>query len=327
MPADPDALDDRYRTCQACGILRRRIRIAQLAWFATPNGRRRRVAASPSADREPDERPGAGKRRKSPSTASAISLLSPTRRCRVRRAVGTTFRLISATNAPSGQRGSPVTTRVLFSALLALGSAASTLGCATMKQSDTARTGVEQLLISSAADRALDKIDLRPVSHAKVFLDTKFLDCVDKNYITLSLRQRLMVHGCTLVEKAEDAQVIVEVASGGVGTDRNELFLGTSEIPLPPPSPVAIPRLALLERHRAIGTAKISLLAYDAQTRAPVINNGYALARSDHRTWHVLGLGGVNSGSVHDELAKGAGDVDTLNVTQWMANSTTGLWR
>ncbi|MFO0868410.1 MAG: DUF6655 family protein [Pirellulales bacterium] len=220
-----------------------------------------------------------------------------------------------------------MTTRVLFSALLALGSAASTLGCATMKQSDTARTGVEQLLISSAADRALDKIDLRPVSHAKVFLDTKFLDCVDKNYITLSLRQRLMVHGCTLVEKAEDAQVIVEVASGGVGTDRNELFLGTSEIPLPPPSPVAIPRLALLERHRAIGTAKISLLAYDAQTRAPVINNGYALARSDHRTWHVLGLGGVNSGSVHDELAKGAGDVDTLNVTQWMANSTTGLWR
>jgi hypothetical protein len=188
--------------------------------------------------------------------------------------------------------------------------AASFVGCATMKHSDTARTGVEQLLISSAADKALDKVDLRPIAQAKVFLETKYLDCVDKNYIIVSLRQRLMRGGCTLVEKVEDAQVIVEVASGGIGTDRNELFLGTSEIPLPPPSPVSIPRLALMERKRAIGTAKIVVLAYDAKTKAAVINNGFALARSDHRTTNLLGLGGMNSGSVHQELASHDKDLD-----------------
>lgn len=188
--------------------------------------------------------------------------------------------------------------------------AAGFVGCATMKHSDTARTGVEQLLISSAADKALDKVDLRPIAQAKVFLETKYLDCVDKNYIIVSLRQRLMRGGCTLVEKVEDAQVIVEVASGGIGTDRNELFLGTSEIPLPPPSPVSIPRLALMERKRAIGTAKIVVLAYDAKTKAAVINNGFALARSDHRTTNLLGLGGMNSGSVHQELASHDKDLD-----------------
>ena len=203
--------------------------------------------------------------------------------------------------------------RWTFCCLLPLASLAAA-GCASMKNSDTARTGVEQLLISSAADKALDKVDLRPVSHAKVFLDTKYLDCVDKNYIILSMRGRLMRYGCTLVEKVEDAQVIVEVASGGVGTDRNELFVGTAEIPLPPPSPVAIPRLALFERHRAIGTAKLSILAYDAQTKSPVINAGSTLARSDHKTWNVMGFGGVNSGTVHDDLANQAGDLDTLSV-------------
>lgn len=200
------------------------------------------------------------------------------------------------------------------------------VGCATMKHSDTARTGVEQLLISSAADRALDKVDFRPIANAKVFLEPKYLDCVDKNYILLSMRQRLMRYGCTIVDKAEDAQVVVEVASGGVGTDRNEVYFGTSEIPLPPPSPVAIPKLAILERQRAIGTAKLTVLAYDVESKSPVINAGYTLARADHKTWNILGFGGVNSGSVHEELATNAGDVDTFSVPA-MASAGTRMLR
>lgn len=202
-----------------------------------------------------------------------------------------------------------------------------TTGCASMKQSDTARTGIEQLLVSSAADAALDKVDLRPIANAKVFLDTKYLDCVDKNYVILSMRQRLMRYGCTLVDKVEDSQVVIEVASGGLGTDRNELFVGTAEIPLPPPSPVAIPRLALLERNRSMGTAKLMILAYDTQSKVAVINNGCTLARSDHKTWNVLGLGGVNSGTVHEELATHAGDIDTLSVTDVIARGSSTTMR
>ena len=47
------------------------------------------------------------------------------------------------------------------------------------------RTGVEQLLISSAVDQSLDHIDLSPLREKQVFLETKYLDCVDKNYIIL----------------------------------------------------------------------------------------------------------------------------------------------
>lgn len=195
------------------------------------------------------------------------------------------------------------------------------VGCSTMKESHTSRTGIEQLLISSATDRALDKIDFNPIARAKVFVETKYLDCVDKNYIIVSLHQRLLNKGCTLVEKAEDAQVVLEIASGGVGTDGNEMFIGSPEIPLPPPSPIAIPKVPIVQRVRSIGTAKLSIVAYDAETKVAVINSGYTLARADHRTWTVLGAGGYNSGSVHDELAKHTGEIDSLSSAAAIATS------
>jgi hypothetical protein len=206
-------------------------------------------------------------------------------------------------------------TRRLARARVGLGivvAAAAFTGCATMKESDTARTGIEQLLISTAVDRSLNRVDLRPIAKAKVFLDTQYLDCVDKNYIIVAMHQRLMQNGCTLVGKAEDAQVVVEVASGGVGTDRNELFVGVPSIPLPPPSPISIPKLPVFDRTKAMGTAKLAIVAYDATTKQPVINSGYSIARADHRNTNVLGIGGLQTGSVHRELVAATGEAESL---------------
>lgn len=184
----------------------------------------------------------------------------------------------------------------------------------TMKESDTARTGIEQLLISSATDRALDKIDFAAIARAKVYVETKYLDCVDKNYVLVSLHQRLLARGCALVEKAEEADVVLEVGSGGVGTDRTEWFVGIPEIPLPPPSPIAIPKLAFFSRTRAMGTAKLNVIAYDVKSKQAVINTGYALARSDHKNWSMLGMGGMQTGTVPRELATATGETESVLV-------------
>src|SRR5215510_9684393 len=69
-------------------------------------------------------------------------------------------------------------------------------GCTTIKRSDTARTGLEQLLISSAVDQALNRIDWSPIRGAPVFVESKYLDCVDKNYIILGVHQRLLANSC-----------------------------------------------------------------------------------------------------------------------------------
>lgn len=197
-------------------------------------------------------------------------------------------------------------------ACVVAGLAAGTEGCATIKQSDTSRTGIEQLLISSAADKALDKVDFAPMRGAKVYVEAKYLECVDKNYILVSLRQRLMQEKCQLVEKLEEADVVVEVGSGGVGTDRQEMFIGVPDIPLPPPSPISIPRIPFMTRSKAMGTAKLIVLAYDAKTKASVIDGGNLLARSDYKNWSVLGAGPMVSGSVPEELTQQTGESETV---------------
>jgi hypothetical protein len=185
-------------------------------------------------------------------------------------------------------------------------------GCATTKESDTARTGVEQLLVSSAIDHSLDRVDFTPIRGAKIHLEEKYLDCVDKNYVIVSLEQRLMANGATLVDKVEDANVIMHVTSGGVGTDRQEKFVGISEIPLPPPSPISIPQTTLFSRSRANGTAKLRIVAFDATTRRPVLGGDAVLARSDFKSWKVLGAGPVESGSVPTEIATATGRSDSV---------------
>jgi hypothetical protein len=199
-------------------------------------------------------------------------------------------------------------------------------GCATNRESETARTGVEQLLVSSAVDQALDKIDLSAVRGAKVQLEEKYLDCVDKNYVIVSLEQRLMANGATLVAKPEDADVIMHVVSGAVGTDRQEKFFGISEIPLPPPSPIMIPQVSLFSRTRANGTAKLRVVAFDAKSRRPVISGDAVLARSDYKSWKGFGAGPMETGSVPTEIAAATKPKTTLvNDTITAAKSQTPL--
>jgi hypothetical protein len=201
-----------------------------------------------------------------------------------------------------------------YSALIGLVFGLVTPGCATQKESYTARTGTEQLLISSAIDQALDKVDLRPLGRHRIFLETKYLDCVDKNYLIVSLHHRLLNCGARLMEKADEAEYIVEVGSGAVGTDQQELFVGVPEIPLPPPSPIAIPKLSFFTRNKLNGTAKLLVVAYDAKTKAPVLVTGPLLARSSQNTWNVLGGGPVQTGSVPDEVAAATTEHDPLSI-------------
>jgi hypothetical protein len=202
--------------------------------------------------------------------------------------------------------------RLIRIRLLLAASCLSAGGCATIKESDTARTGVEQLLISTAVDRALDKVDLRPIANGKVYVEEKYLDCTDKNYVLIALHQRLLQQNCTLVAKAEDSDVTLEIGSGGVGTDRHDLFMGIPQIPLPPPSPISVPKMTVYERNKAMGTAKLAIVAYDTKSRASVINSAQTLARTDYKNYTLLGTPGLESGSVEQQLVAATGDRDSI---------------
>lgn len=184
-------------------------------------------------------------------------------------------------------------------AVLCLGVAC---GCTSTNTSNTARTAVEQLLISNAVDQALDRIDFRPFSGQPVFIQEKYVDCVDKAYVVASLRHRVMNAGGRVVDSVDDATVVLELRSGSVGTNTSESFIGVPEVALP--GMMTLPEIQLLTRTYQTGTAKLGLVAYDAQSKEVLGAGGVSLAQSDDSNWFVAGVGPFQSGSVRSEVKR-----------------------
>lgn len=178
-------------------------------------------------------------------------------------------------------------------------------GCASTKTTNTARTAQEQLLISNSIDQALDKVDFTAFGGAKVFIDEKYLECVDKQYLVGSVRHRVLRSGASLVEKADEADIIVEVRSGGVGTNTSDMFLGSPALSVPGPLPISLPEVRLLSKQAQMGIAKIGIVAYDAKTREMLGDGGMTMAQSDDSNWYVFGVGPYQKGTVRHEIASG----------------------
>ncbi|MGQ0633370.1 MAG: DUF6655 family protein [Planctomycetaceae bacterium] len=190
-----------------------------------------------------------------------------------------------------------------FNALVLL-SILTVCGCSSLKRSDTARTGREQLLISNAIDQSLNKIDFQAFRGRAVLIEDKYLDCSDKGYLTASVRHRVARVGGTIATKPEQADIVLELRSGGVGTDHSDSFLGTPAIAMP--GMVSIPEIKLISRSNQSAVAKIGLAAYDARTMQLLGEGGISLSQSADNNWFVFGVGPYQDGHVRREVERGA---------------------
>jgi hypothetical protein len=175
-------------------------------------------------------------------------------------------------------------------------------GCSATKQSNTARTAREQLLISNAVDSALSKIDFSALNGQKVFLEEKYLECSDKGYVVSSIRHRAMYNGAHLVGKPEDADIVLELRSGGVGTDMADAYMGIPEIVLP--GMMTLPQVKFITRTNQSAVAKIGLVAYDAKTQEILGSGGVSAALSNDNNWFVLGMGPYQNGTLKKDLER-----------------------
>ena len=174
-------------------------------------------------------------------------------------------------------------------------------GCTTTRTTDTARTGMEQLLISNAVDQTLSKVALPPVTGRKVYVEEKYLEAVDKGYIIGSLRQRLMANGAQIVDAKEGSDMTLEIFSGAVGTDNVETYAGIPGLTVPG-LPVEIPEDRVYEKSSQYGTEKLGLVAYATTTGEMLYNSGKSLARADDSRWSVMGIGPFQEGTVREEV-------------------------
>ncbi len=180
------------------------------------------------------------------------------------------------------------------------------LGCGTTRLSDSARTATEQLLISTAVDRAINQIDLEPMTGKSIFFDTQYLaGTTDEKYVTSSLIQHLLSYGCILKEKREDADYVLVARSGAVGTNRHDVMVGVPSVNLPSITaitgvPSSIPEIPFAKTTEQTGVAKLALFAYNRQSGRAYWQSGvFPVASNAKDTW-FLGAGPFQQGSIYD---------------------------
>ena len=175
-----------------------------------------------------------------------------------------------------------------------------TTGCTATSTSNTARTAKEQMLLSNSVDQSMDKVDFTPLYGQNVFIEEKYLECVDKPYIIGSIRHRVMKAGGNIAAAADGADVVMEIRSGGVGTDTSDSFVGIPEITLP--GMLTLPEVRLTQRKSQFAYAKLGMVLYDAKTKEVLGDGGLSMAKSDDNNWYAFGVNVHQSGSLQKDV-------------------------
>ncbi len=194
---------------------------------------------------------------------------------------------------------------------------AATLGCGTTKWTDTKRAATEQVLLSDAMDRAVSELDFRALAGKTVYLDPTYVkNATDWEYLISTMRQHMLASGCILRDKKEEADYVVEVRAGAIGTDRHDLLYGVpaTEIPSFVPAvgtPRAIPEIPLVKKTEQRGVARVAVFAYNTKTGRPVWQSGVIPVESNAKDLWVLGAGPFQRGTIYDGT-RFAGDKLTI---------------
>ncbi len=181
-------------------------------------------------------------------------------------------------------------------------------GCVgEVRETTTQRTSTEQLLLSTAAERAIDRcpFDSLGLAGLRVAIDDSHFESYDKGYVLSSLRHALSEQGVVLVpaeglpgEHEGDAplkpQRILELRSGALGVNDNSWGIGLPPLPLPIPQTnltTETPSLYLFYRGKQEGWAKLQLWVYDPDTRVYLAKSGDLWGHSYYSSWWILFMG------------------------------------
>lgn len=166
-------------------------------------------------------------------------------------------------------------------------------GCVTRRQTDPARTATEQLLLSTATDRAVREMSLDQFAHKKVYLDPTYLDSYDVKYVLGTIRDALSSAGALLAADSKSSEITIEARSGALSTDDQVCFVGIPALPVPISllQTISTPELDLYKSSKQYSTAKFVLLAYETQSREHLYSSGPMVGRAHNNYYSIIFVG------------------------------------
>ena len=175
-------------------------------------------------------------------------------------------------------------------------------GCANVRITDPAKTATEQFLLSQAAIKAVSLLSFEAISGRKVYLDTTYFSPTEKDFVISEFRAKMLLSGVSITPKREDAEIVVEIRSGGVSIDRYESLFGIPSFATPSSLTSTItlvtPEIAITKKIRQLGFASVSYVAYWADTGEVVASSGPAVGKSNREDWWLFGFGPSTIGDI-----------------------------
>lgn len=150
----------------------------------------------------------------------------------------------------------------------------SAVGCGSLRKTLPDRSAMEQLLISSAADEAVEKMAAPEMIDKTIYLDTTNLDAVDKEYVVERFRMLILESGGRLTKDRGKAELEIEIASGALSMDTRDWLLGLPQLPIPLPmvqETLRLPEVALFKTDTFKGRAKLVMLGIDPESGAEMV--------------------------------------------------------
>jgi len=195
----------------------------------------------------------------------------------------------------------------LLLAWLIVAAAAAAGGCASARTTDPARTATEQFLLSQAAGEAVAQLSFDPLRGRRVYVDSTFFAASEQQFVLGELRARLLLSGVELMPTREEAEIVMEVRSGGVGIDRYDYLLGIPALQFSGFGdgtgaagniPLVTPELAIIKRIEQRGVASVAYVAYWRETGEVVANSGPFIGRTLRDDFWFFGIGPRSIGDI-----------------------------
>lgn len=137
---------------------------------------------------------------------------------------------------------------------------------ATRETTNTQRSWTEQLLVSSSVDRALDRISWPHLDGRAVFVESvSTASKGDEAYLRSVAATHLALRGAAIVPKREEADLVVTILSGAIGTQQTSTLIGV------PASqsvvfPVPFPEVAVYKASSQDAFAKAEVVVREAES-------------------------------------------------------------
>jgi hypothetical protein len=147
-------------------------------------------------------------------------------------------------------------------------------GCAFSTRVETPRSSWEQILATTAIDRALAQVDWPEVDGKSIYVEVGPPgDVLDDLYLQRRIEVTLVDRGALVVRDPESAKYVLSCLVGAIGLDISGRFLGLQGS-AGGVIPFTIPELALYKNTLRRGFAKTEIYLVDLETDAIVHHSG-----------------------------------------------------